>query len=114
MAARSCADSLVEARREFRFEPYRGMSSAFVVDTMQTVLHFYFHTESFAACVVETANQGDDADTTGALAAMLAGATYGVSAIPSGWRARLDRRIGAEIREQTPKLLAIAESVSGR
>lgn len=80
---------------------------------MQTALHFYFDSESFAACAVETVNQGDDADTTGTLAAMLAGATYAVSAIPSGWLARLDRRIAAEIRDQTPRLLAIAESISG-
>ena len=113
-AARGCADALVEAHREFRFDPYRGMSSAFIVDTMQTVLHYYFDCESFAACVVETVNQGDDADTTGALAGMLAGATYGVAAIPHGWLVRLDRRIIAEIREQTPKLLGIAASVSRR
>lgn len=111
-AARQCADALVETHRDFRFDPYPGRSSGFVVDTLQTVLHFYFRTESFAACVVETVNQGDDADTTGALAAMLAGATYGVAAIPHKWLGRLDRRIAADIREQTAKLLAIADDTS--
>ena len=113
-AARAYADALVEMDRKFHFEPYRGMSSAYVVDTMQTVLHYYFDSNSFAACVVETVNQGGDADTTGALAGMLAGATYGAAAIPHGWLARLDRRIAAEIREQTPQLLAIAASVPRR
>lgn len=110
-AARRLADALVEEHRVFRFDPYRGLSSAFVVDTMQTVLHYYFSTASFAECVVRTVNQGGDADTAGALAAMLAGATYGVSAIPSGWLGRLDRAVAREIREQTPKLLAIAASL---
>jgi len=110
-AARAIADALVEEHRTFRFVPYRGLSSAFVVDTMQTVLHFYFNTASFAECVVLTVNQGGDADTTGALAAMLAGATYGASAIPSGWLYRLDRAVRTEIHEQTPKLLAIAASL---
>jgi ADP-ribosyl-[dinitrogen reductase] hydrolase len=107
-AARAIADSLVEEHRAFRFEPYRGLSSAFVVDTMHTVMHFYFNSSSFAECVVTTVNQGGDADTTGALAAMLAGATHGVSAIPAGWLARLDRAVAREIRDQTPKLLAIS------
>jgi len=113
-AARVIADALAEEHRAFRFDPYRGLSSAFVVDTMQTVLHFYFNTASFAECLVLTVNQGGDADTTGALAGMLAGATYGAPAIPSGWLGRLDRAVRAEIHEQTPKLLAIAASLKDR
>ncbi len=62
----------------------------------------------FADCVTQTVNQGGDADTTGALAAMLAGATYGMPAIPLSWLVKLDHKVAAEIREQVPKLLAIA------
>lgn len=107
-AARTIADELIAEHRDFAYAPYRGRSSAFVVDTMQTVLHFFFATESFADCVVKTVNQGGDADTTGALAAMLAGATYGTAAIPARWLRRLDGTIAAEIRAQVPRLLAIA------
>lgn len=106
-AARTIADGLVETMGVFRFEPYRGQSSAFVVDTVQTVLHFYFGADSFADCVIKTVNQGGDADTNGALAAMLAGATLGLAAIPTEWLTRLDRSVAAEIREQVPQLLAI-------
>ena len=74
---------------------------------MQTVLHFYLGTQSFADCVIQTVNQGGDADTTGALAGMLAGATYGLAAIPAGWLAKLDREVATEIRGQVPRLLAI-------
>lgn len=91
-----------------RFAPYPGLSSGFVVDTAQTVFHYYFATENFADCVIATVNQGGDADTTGALAGMLAGATYGTSAIPHAWLDRLDKKVVAEIRSQVPKLLAIA------
>lgn len=112
--ARAIADALVAEHRVFRFAPYRGLSSAYVVDTLQTVLHFYFNTASFAECVVLTVNQGGDADTTGALAGMLAGATYGASAIPWGWFNRLDRAVRAEIHAQTPKLLAIAANLGAR
>ena len=102
------ADQLVAKHPTFRFEPYGGRSSAYVVDTMQTVLHFYFGANSFADCVTQTINQGGDADTTGALAGMLAGATYGTAAIPARWLAKLDKPVEFAIRAQVPKLLAIA------
>jgi ADP-ribosyl-[dinitrogen reductase] hydrolase len=105
-AARREANALVAAQPTFRFKPYRGLSSAYVVDTVQTVLHYFFATDSFHSCVVETVNQGGDADTTGALAGMLAGAAYGVQDIPPSWLARLDARVSAEIREQADGLLA--------
>lgn len=113
-AVRRLADELVAKHRTFKFEPYRGMTSAYVVDTVQTVLHFYFRTESFADCVTATVNQGGDADTTGALAAMLAGATYGRAAIPSAWLRRLDHRVGAAILAQVPRLLTIAEALAAK
>jgi ADP-ribosyl-[dinitrogen reductase] hydrolase len=105
---RKIADALIDRHRAFRFEPYQGQSSGYIVDTMQTVLHFYFGTDTFADCVIQTVNQGGDADTTGALAAMLAGATYGMAAMPATWLGKLDRRVATEIRKQVPKLLAIS------
>jgi len=105
---REIADRLAEKHSAFRFEPYPGRSSAFIADTMQTVFHFYFGTGSFADCVTKTVNQGGDADTTGALAGMLAGATYGLAAIPSAWLSKLDRNVATEIRRLVPQLLAIS------
>jgi ADP-ribosyl-[dinitrogen reductase] hydrolase len=107
------ADNLVEKHGAFRFSPYHGGCSAYVVDTAQTVLHFYFATDSFRSCLVAVVNQGGDADTTGAIAGMLAGATYGLSQIPSAWLQGLDAGIAAEIRRQTPMLLAIARGRAG-
>jgi len=107
-ALREIAQATIDLHPPFRFEPYPGLSTAYVVDTMQTVLHFYFNTDSFSECVLATVNQGGDADTTGALAAMLAGASYGTAAIPVGWLAKLDRQVTQEIRRQVPALLAIA------
>lgn len=104
---RHIADRLIEKHSVFSFDPYPGRQSAYIVDTMQTVFHFYFSTASFADCAVATVNQGGDADTTGALAGMLAGATYGLSAIPADWVSRLDRKVSIEIRRQAPQLLAI-------
>ena len=106
--AHAIADELVQSHRSFKFEPYRGQSSAYVVDTMQTVLHHYFSTDNFTDCVIATVNQGGYADTTGALGAMLAGATDGLAAIPKRWLERLDRAAGTEIRQQVPRLLALS------
>jgi ADP-ribosyl-[dinitrogen reductase] hydrolase len=104
------AEALVGRHRAFRFAPYPGQCSAFIVDTMQTVLHHYLGAESFAECVVQTVNQGGDADTTGAIVGMLAGATYGLDAIPERWLARLDRTVAGAIHAQAPRLLAIAQT----
>ena len=46
-------------------------------------------TSTFEAAVLAAANLGDDADTTAAIAGQLAGALYGVDAIPRAWRAKL-------------------------
>jgi ADP-ribosyl-[dinitrogen reductase] hydrolase len=107
-ALRSMADALQRRCPALAFEPYDGKSSAYVAETMQTVLHFYFDTASFAECLIATVNQGGDADTTGAIAGMLAGATYGLTAIPREWLNRLDRRVATEIRAQVPQLLALS------
>jgi len=111
-AARGEADALVDRNPVFRFAPYPHQSSAYVVDTMQTVLHFFFTTTSFQDCVVQTVNQGGDADTTGALAAMLAGAAYGTADIPAAWLSRLDRAVMNEIRDQVPRLLSIGDDAA--
>jgi ADP-ribosyl-[dinitrogen reductase] hydrolase len=111
-SARSVAETLIAAQPAFAFAPRRGLSTAFIVDTMRTVLHGFFGATSFSDCLVETVNQGGDADTTGALAGMLAGAAYGPAAIPREWLARLDKPVVAEIRRQVPQLLALAPATS--
>ncbi|TAN49148.1 MAG: ADP-ribosyl-[dinitrogen reductase] hydrolase [Rhodospirillales bacterium] len=113
-SARDHANALVNEHRTFRFEPYKGQCSAYVVDTVQTVLHYFFRTDSFRSCLVEVVNQGGDADTTGALAGMLAGAAYGIGDIPAAWREKLEEPAQREIERQVPQLLKIAEALSAR
>ena len=90
------ADDLVRAHRRFRYRPYLGNSTAYVVDTMQTVFHYFFSTHSFEDCLIGVVNQGGDADTTGAIAGMIAGAFYGMSSLPRRWLRRLDRAVREE------------------
>ena len=105
---RAIAGSLAQQYEAFRFEPYAGASSTFIGDTIQTVLNFYLGANLFSDCVIRTVNQGGDADTAGALGGMLAGATYGLAAIPTRWLSKLDRNVVAAIRWQVPLLLAIS------
>lgn len=111
---RAEAERLIVDHPKFKFVPYRGHSSAYIVDTLQTVMHHTFRADGFRAAVVATVNQGGDADTTGAIAGMLAGAVHGVHAIPSDWLGRLERQVRREIRAQTRALLDLAEIEAGR
>ncbi|WP_426237952.1 ADP-ribosylglycohydrolase family protein [Pseudomonas sp. TWP3-2] len=63
--------------------------SGYSVDSLEAALWCFQHTESFAEAVLQAANLGDDADTTAAIVGQLAGAYYGVRAIPSNWLAQL-------------------------
>ena len=90
-------DDLVKNFPTFTFEPYRGLATGYVVDTLQTVFHWFFRGKSFEECVVGTVNQGADADTTGAICGMLAGAYYGTAGIPQRWLKKLDQKVMAEV-----------------
>lgn len=98
------------ANPAFRFTPYRGRASAYVVDTVQTVLHFLSRHDDFESALVATVNQGDDADTTGALLGMLAGARCGASALPQRWLQRLQPATVQAITDQASGLLALAHA----
>ncbi|GFO69951.1 ADP-ribosyl-[dinitrogen reductase] hydrolase [Geomonas limicola] len=101
-------DDLVKSFPTFGFEPYKGLATGYVVDTLQTVFHCFFSTKTFEGCLIETVNQGGDADTTGAIAGALAGAYYGEAGIPSRWRKKLDRTLAAEITRLSEDLVRLA------
>lgn len=102
------ASALVEKHAVFCYQPYRGLATGYVVDTVQTVLHHFFSSSDFETAVLGAVNQGGDADTTGALVGMLAGALCGAQALPKRWLAKLDRSVKMAITEQTSALLAVA------
>jgi len=105
------ADALASAHPVFRWLPYPGRASGYVVDTVQTVLHHLTQHDGFEEAVVATVNQGDDADTTGALVGMLAGARCGASRLPPRWLTRLQPDTVRAITDQTSGLLALAQSL---
>lgn len=111
---KTIADDLVTCHPNFRYRPYLGSSTAYVVDTMQTVLHYLFSTDSFESCLVGVVNQGGDADTTGAIAGMIAGAFYGTNHLPRRWLRRLDREVQEEAIELANHLVNTAPMAARR
>jgi len=97
----------VAAHPAFRFDPYPGRASAYVVDTVQTVLHCFSAHADFEDAVVAAVNRGEDADTNGALVGMLAGARCGAGALPRRWLSRLQGSTLRDITDQAGALLAL-------
>jgi ADP-ribosyl-[dinitrogen reductase] hydrolase len=102
---RATAEELAARHPEFRFEGYDGESSAYVPDTLRTVLDAFFSTGSFEDCLVKTVNRGGDADTAGAIAGAIAGARYGLSAIPRRWVNALDAGLREELASLAEQLV---------
>jgi ADP-ribosyl-[dinitrogen reductase] hydrolase len=101
-------EGLFSMHENFRFEPYRGLATAYVVDTMQTVFHHFFTTRDFEECIVRTVNQGGDADTTGSISGMIAGAYYGLESIPKRWLKKMDKKVIEEITMLTECLVELS------
>jgi len=60
-------------------------ASGYVVDTLEAALWGFGTTDSFEEGMTAVVNLGNDADTTGAVYGQLAGAYYGLEAIPERW-----------------------------
>lgn len=67
-------------------------SSGYVVDTLEAALWCLLTTDSYKECVLKAVNLGDDTDTVAAVAGGLAGALYGLDAIPTEWLDALIKR----------------------
>jgi ADP-ribosyl-[dinitrogen reductase] hydrolase len=101
--------SLIADRPEFAFRRRRRENpSGWIVETMQVVLQSLLETGDFESCLIDVTNRGGDADTTGAIAGMLAGALYGLEAIPLRWRKALDPTVRNASRTQARELVSRA------
>ncbi len=68
------------------------VGSGYSVASLEAALWCFHHTSTFADAVLEATNLGDDADTTAAIVGQIAGAHYGVDAIPAAWLEKLHMR----------------------
>lgn len=71
---------------------YEICGSGYVVQSLEAALWCFYHSNSYKEAVLKAANLGDDADTTAAIVGQLAGAYYGVAAIPPAWLDQLTMR----------------------
>ncbi len=62
------------------------MSGGFVKETYEAAWWAFSNSNSFEECIIKAVNRGHDADTTGAVAGMLAGRHYGLSRIPDHFK----------------------------
>ncbi|HUN22896.1 MAG TPA: ADP-ribosylglycohydrolase family protein [Anaerolineales bacterium] len=67
-------------------------ASGYVVHTLSAALWAFYHSQTFEEGALLAVNLGEDADSTGAVYGQLAGAFYGVQAIPSRWLEKLAMR----------------------
>jgi ADP-ribosyl-[dinitrogen reductase] hydrolase len=109
------AHPLVKQHPEFAFRGTRQRDnpSGYIVETMQAVFQALFDTDSFETCLIDVVNRGGDADTTGAIAGMLAGALYGPAGMPWRWLHGLDEGIWHACETQARELLEVGERKSG-
>ena len=84
--------------------------NGYVVHSLEAALWAFATTTDFRAGALTAVNLGDDADTTGAIYGQIAGAYYGVDAIPAEWRARITR--GEEIVAMAERLAALDPDVA--
>lgn len=96
---------------EFKFRAVRQSRnpSGYVADTLQAVFQSFFDTDDFRDCLIDVVNRGGDADTTGAIAGMLAGAMYGLEAIPIPWLKKLDTNTRQSCEDQARALIQLSD-----
>jgi ADP-ribosyl-[dinitrogen reductase] hydrolase len=106
------AHPLVARHPEFKFQAIRSISnpSGYVVDTIQAVFQSFFDTDDFRSCLVDVVNRGGDADTTGAIAGMLAGALYGLDTIPEEWKKKLNTEVRTLCETQAIALTSLPKT----
>jgi ADP-ribosyl-[dinitrogen reductase] hydrolase len=103
------ADDLAGTDKRFSYEHKRVENpSGYIADTLRAVFQSLFATGSFETALVDVVNRGGDADTTGAILGMIAGALYGPGRIPRRWVSALDGDVRAACQEQARALLRLS------
>jgi len=108
-------DDIVARYPEFRYmDRAIDNPSGYIVDTLQVVFDAFLRTSCFEHCLVEVVNRGGDADTTAAIAGMIAGAFYGLDQIPERWQRSIDSKIMDECLQQAESLVHMSPACRER
>ncbi len=99
----SLTEALVADWPEYRFDRRRTDNpGGYLPETLSAVFQALFSTDGFETALVEVVNRGGDADTSGAVLGMIAGALYGRSAIPRRWLPEPRPGGGTPVRAPSP------------
>ncbi|MEE8392124.1 MAG: ADP-ribosylglycohydrolase family protein [Anaerolineae bacterium] len=90
-------------------------NSGWVRHTLESAVWGLLSTDSFEEAVIQVVNLGNDADTAGAVVGALAGAAYGLEAIPAQWRDALHGEwpLKSGTRWSTLELVDLADRLLG-
>jgi ADP-ribosyl-[dinitrogen reductase] hydrolase len=83
-------------------------AGGYVLETVSASFWALANFRTAEEIIVQAVSLGDDADSTGAVAGALAGAAYGVQALPDRWREQVQYR--DELIEQADRLLTLSGS----
>jgi ADP-ribosyl-[dinitrogen reductase] hydrolase len=91
-------------------------NTGWVRHTLESTFWSLLNTDSFEEAVVQVVNLGRDADTAGAVIGALAGAAYGLEAIPARWRdvLRGEGPLGSGRVWRCDDLIALADELISR
>ncbi|XP_065831493.1 ADP-ribosylarginine hydrolase Tri1-like [Oscarella lobularis] len=92
-----------------RKEPPQIVGAGYVVKTLEAVLWAFRKTDNFKDGCLLIANLGHDADTTAAIYGQLAGAFYGLDAIPKTWRDKIT--FGSLIELMAGELVSLSKII---
>ena len=103
------ADGLVAEDPIYAYDRKRIENpSGYIVDTLRTVFQALFATDDLETALIDVVNRGGDADTTGAILGMVAGALYGPAALPARWVRTLDPQTRQHCLSQAQQLIKLA------
>lgn len=103
------AHDLSTRYREFLFNARRYENpSGFIVETLQAVFQSLFDFNNFEDAMIDVVNRGGDADTTGAILGMIAGALYGLTAIPKHWIKNISPSVLQDCLQQAENLIRLS------
>ncbi|MDX9864295.1 MAG: ADP-ribosylglycohydrolase family protein [Anaerolineaceae bacterium] len=90
-------------------------NTGWVRHTLESAIWGLMNTTSFSEAVVQVANLGQDADTAASVTGALAGAAYGLNAIPAAWQEQLQGQWPPHSgdRLRTDDFIRIADALAG-
>lgn len=72
-----------------------------VINTLNNAMYWFGHSNTFEDAIIGAVNHGGDADTIAALTGGLAGAKFGINAIPKSWIDALDAGVRVQLTNFT-------------